>query len=154
MTLKKNNSRGSVNLGKLPTYLGYQSRQAQAAVWRDFPRLMNEVGITPGEFGLLTLIDANSGINQISLAKVYQLDKSTLSYAINRLVKRDLISRTRDSNDKRHYALWLTEIGRKTLDQATEKVEDQERTMDAVLEPGEREKLLDMLQRISRAFES
>ncbi len=154
MTDKKNTGNDPVNLGKLPSYLGYQSRQAQAAVWRDFPRLMKDVGLTPGEFGLLTLIDANEGINQISLAKVYQLDKSTLSYAINRLVKRDLISRTRDENDKRHYALWLTDAGRKTLKKATKKVEDQERTMDAVLKPGERKKLLDMLQRISKAFES
>ena len=153
MAAKKDNTGDAVNLGKLPDYLGYQTRQAQAAVWRDFPRLMKDVGITPGEFGLLTLINANQGINQISLARVYKLDKSTLSYAINRLVDRDLIRRTREKEDRRHYALWLTDQGQDTLQGATEKVEEQERAMDAALEPGERELLLELLQKVARAFD-
>jgi DNA-binding MarR family transcriptional regulator len=142
-----------LDYGKLPTYLGYQARQAQAAVWRDFPRLMKGLDVTPGEFGLLTLIAANPGINQISLARVYKLDKSTLSYATNRLVKRRLIKRQRDPSDRRHYTLWLTPTGEAKLAAATAKVEEQENMMDGMLEPGERELLLKLLRKISHAFE-
>ena len=142
-----------VNFGRLPEYLGYQVRQAQAAVFRDFARLMKDVGVTPGEFSLLTMLDANPGINQITLARVYQLDKSTLSYAINGLKKRRLIRRMRDRADKRYYTLWLTDVGREVLTRATERVEEQEREMDAVLRPGERVQLLDQLKRIAGAFD-
>ncbi len=142
----------ALNYGKLTTYLGYQARQAQAAVWRDFPRLMEGIDVTPGEFGLLTLIGANPGINQISLARVYKLDKSTLSYATNRLVKRRLIKRQRDPSDRRHYTLWLTTTGEAKLAAATAKVEEQEGMMDQMLKPGEREQLLKLLKKISHAF--
>tara|TARA_B100000315_G_scaffold251951_1_gene287714 strand:+ start:1979 stop:2464 length:486 start_codon:yes stop_codon:yes gene_type:complete len=143
----------ALDYGKLPSYLGYQARQAQAAVWRDFPRLMEGIGVTPGEFGLLTLIAANPGINQISLARVYKLDKSTLSYATNRLVKSRLIKRRRDDSDRRHYTLWLTSTGETKLAAATARVEEQEHIMDRMLAPGEREQLLALLKKISHAFE-
>ena len=124
-----------------------------AAVFRDFARLMKDVGVTPGEFSLLSLLQSNPGINQITLTRVYQLDKSTLSYAINGLKRRRLIRRIRDRADKRYYSLWLTDVGCEVLGRATERVEAQERAMDAVLHPGERGQLLDQLKRISGAFD-
>ncbi|MDP6172775.1 MAG: MarR family winged helix-turn-helix transcriptional regulator [Rhodospirillales bacterium] len=142
-----------VDFGHLPNYLGYQIRQAQTAIFRDFAGLMKDVGVTPGEFSLLTLLDANPGINQITLTRVYQLDKSTLSYAINGLKQRRLVKRVRDRDDRRYFSLWLTEVGREVLGRATERVEAQERAMDAVLRPGERAQLLDQFKRISGAFD-
>jgi len=143
---------GPVHLGKLPGYLGYQVRQAQTAVFRDFAQIMENVGITPGEFSLLTLTEANPGINQGTLARVYQLDKSTLSTSINGLIRRGLIERTRSDRDRRFYALWLTDAGRDALGQATRLVEKEEAQMDAALEPGEREQLLGLLEKITAAF--
>jgi len=142
----------AVDLGKLPSYLGYQVRQAQAAVFRDFGRIMQGVGISPGEFSLLTLVRANPGINQIDLVRVYQLDKSTLSNSVKDLRARGLIKTARDQRDRRFHGLWLTETGDDVLDRATVEVEAQERVMDRMLRPGERERLLDMLSRVARAF--
>jgi hypothetical protein len=39
------------------------------------------------------------------------------------------------------------------LRRVTRHIEKQERTMDAVLKPGERKRLLDLLQRISHSFD-
>ncbi len=142
-----------LKFGKLPTYLGYQIRQAQSAVFRDFTRITKEVGLSPGEFSLLSMVSANPGITQLALTEVYRLDKSTLSYSINRLRERSLLRRERDQNDGRYYSLQLTDEGRALLDRATAEVEGQEKLMDTVLEPGEREQLLGMLQRLSRAFD-
>lgn len=143
----------AVDLGKLPGYLGYQVRQAQAAVFRNFAHIMNDVGVTPGEFSLLTLVRANPGIHQISLVRVYQLDKSTLSNSIKDLKNRKLIRRVRDRNDRRYYGLWLTDFGAAVLERATVRAEEQERAMDGVLGNGEREQLLDLLFRIAHAFD-
>lgn len=142
-----------VDFGKLPDYIGYQIRQAQSAVFRDLSRTLRETGVTPGEFGLLTLLRANPGINSITLARIYQLDKATLSLSIKGLATRGLISSTRHANDRRYYALALTAAGRSLLRKVTRFTERQERIMDAVLQPGERAQLLDLLQRISRAFD-
>lgn len=142
-----------IHFGPLLSYLGYQIRQAQSAVFRDFPQAMAGLEVTPGEFGLLTLVDANPGISQVKLTSVYRLDKSTLSLAVSGLVKRGLLQRVRSTEDQRYYALWLNDEGRELLRQVTLRVEEQERAMDAVLRPGERDLMLDMLRRISRAFE-
>ena len=142
-----------VEFGRLPGYIGYQVRQAQSAVFRDLSRSLRDTGVTPGEFSLLTLLRANPGINSITLTRIYQLDKATLSLSIKGLVTRGLISSTRHANDRRYYALELTPAGRALLQGVTRRIERQERAMDAVLKPGERERLLDLLQRISRAFD-
>jgi DNA-binding MarR family transcriptional regulator len=144
----------TVDLGRLPGYLGYQVRQAQAAVFRDFEAITRDTGVTPGEFSLLTLIEANPGINQISLVRVYRLDKSTLSHSIKRLVRRDLIRRTRDPQDGRYYGLWLTRSGRAVLKRVTGRVEQQERRMADTLTPAERKALLGLLKKVAHAFDN
>ena len=153
MSQKAGRELTEVDFGRLPGYIGYQVRQAQSAVFRDLSRTLRETGVTPGEFSLLTLLRANPGINSITLTRIYQLDKATLSLSIKGLVARGLISSTRHANDRRYYALELTLAGRGLLQGVTRRIERQERAMDAVLKPGERERLLDLLQRISRAFD-
>lgn len=143
-----------VNLGKLPGYLGYQVRQAQIAVFRDIGLRLKGVNITPGEFSLLTLVENNPDISQTALVKIYDLDKSTLSHAVNRLVDRGLIVRHRPAYDRRFYALKLTDDGRDVQQTTTREIEMQEDIMASVLKPGEREILLDMLVRISQKLNS
>lgn len=142
-----------VEFGKLPGYIGYQVRQAQSAVFRGISRSIKAIGVTPGEFSLLAMLEANPGINSITLARIYQMDKATLSLSVKGLARRGLITSARDANDRRFYALHLTPKGRAILRRVTRCVEKQERAMDAVLKPGERELLLDALGRIARAFE-
>lgn len=142
-----------IDFGKLPGYIGYQLRQAQSAVFRDLSRTLRETGVTPGEFSLLTMLGANPGINSITLTRIYQLDKATLSLSIKGLAQRGLISATRSADDRRYHALTLSDEGRALLRGVTRCIESQERAMDGVLQPGERERLLGMLQRIARAFD-
>ena len=142
-----------IDFGRLPSYIGYQLRQAQSAMFRDISRALRETGVTPGEFSLLTMLGANPGINSITLTRIYQIDKATLSLSIKRLQKRRLISSTRHAGDRRYYALTLTSTGRVLLRRVTRHIEKQERTMDAALKPGERNRLLDLLERISHSFD-
>jgi len=141
-----------VDFGKLPGYIGYQLRQAQSAVFRDLARTLRETGVTPGEISLLTMLKGNPGIKSITLTRIYQLDKATLSLSVKALAKRGLIVSTRDAADNRYRALELTSEGRAMLQRVTRSIESQERAMDDVLKPGERGRLLDLLNRISRAF--
>lgn len=142
-----------VNFARLQDYIGYRARQAQSAIFRDFAAITETVGLSPGEFSLLTLIGANPGINQITLVSLHNLDKSTLSLAIRDLKRRGLIESRRQTEDGRYFALHLTKLGSQRLRQATALVEGQEQRMDRMLKPGEREVLLDLLKRISKAFD-
>lgn len=147
------NAAGDIDFGKLPGYIGYQLRQAQTAVFRDLSDSLRATGVTPGEFSLLAMLRANPDINSITLARTYQLDKATLSLSIKGLARRGLISSTRSADDRRYYSLRLTPAGRALLRRVTRRIENQERAMDAVLAPGERAQLIDLLTRISHAFE-
>ncbi|CAA6606307.1 putative transcriptional regulatory protein for hcr operon [Rhodospirillaceae bacterium LM-1] len=155
MTAKKplTDSLSAVNFAGLRDYIGYTTRQAQSAIFRDFTKITEEVGLTPGEFSLLTLIGANPGINQITLAALHGLDKSTLSLAIRDLKRQDLIESRRQIEDGRYYALHLTRQGEQRLRRTTQLVEEQERRMDKVLAPGERKLLIGLMKRISKAFD-
>jgi len=142
----------SVDFGRLPGYIGYQIRQAQSAIFRDIARSIRDLDVTPGEFSLLTMLEANPGLNSVTLARIYRLDKATLSLSLKRLVSRGLIQSARSERDRRYYSLRLTPAGRKVLQRATKRIERQERAMDAVLRPGERALVLDLLERIAGAF--
>jgi len=150
--IKNDRFERDVSLGALPTYIGYQIRQVQTAIFQDLQASLAQFDATPGEFGLLTLIDANPGISQVDLAELYRLDKSTLSLAVSRVVKRGLVERRRDGYDGRYYTLWLRPPGRSLLQRMRGYVEKQELDMDAALQRGERQNLLDILGRISRVF--
>ena len=143
----------AVDFGKLPGYIGYQVRQAQSAIFRDISRSLRATGVTPGEFSLLAMLRANPDINSITLARIYQLDKATLSLSIKKLVKRGLISSIRSANDRRFYSLRLTQEGSEVLRRVTRHIERQESAMDAVLAPGERAMLIGLLTRVARAFD-
>lgn len=143
-----------IRFGALTGMLGYQIRQAQAAVFRDLEDSLASLSVSPGEFGLLTLIGANPGANQTRIAAIYRVDKSTLSLRVSGLVRRGLVERSRSQVDQRQQGLGLTEEGRDLLRRIRRQVDRQERLMDSVLDPGDRERLLAMLSRIARAFEA
>ena len=141
-----------VNLAKLQYYLGYHIRQAQVAVFRDLSHSTDGIALTPGEFSLLTIVRANPGISQVTLAKLYELDKSTLSHSVKVLVNRGCIIRRRIKEDRRYFGLKLTVGGSRLLDQYTEVIEAQERLMEDVLGANDHNRLRELLMRVSKAL--
>ena len=137
-----------VDLAQLPNYLGYQIRQTQIAVFRDLQLTFKDLNLTPGEFSLLTSVKNNKGVSQIQLASIYDIDKSTLSHSIRRMVERGLIVRRRLESDRRYYGLSLTLLGKRLLKKATGIVESQEELMETVLTTAEKEKFLQILIKI------
>ena len=54
------------------------------------PRPFSKAGeaLTPGEFGLLVLVDRNAGLSQMALARALGIDRSTLVPILDRLQAR------------------------------------------------------------------
>jgi hypothetical protein len=61
----------ALDRGLLPSLLGYMLRRTQSAVFGDFAATFSKAGeaLTPGEFGLLVLVDRNAGLSQMALAR-------------------------------------------------------------------------------------
>ena len=147
-------TREQPSLGPLPGYIGFNLRRAQMASFRHLDRTAGALNLTPGQFSLLTFLEANPGVSQKTVSQEFGVDTSTLTPVLDALTKRRLIRRARAAHDKRTYALSLTPSGQRLLDDMRGRIEAQEREMAAALAPGERAQLLDMLKRICGRLEN
>jgi DNA-binding MarR family transcriptional regulator len=137
-----------LDYGLLPTLLGYQVRQAQIAIFRDFTATLTEAGMTPTLYGALVLIDSNPDLKQTELARAIQLDRSTVVTVIDTLQKRHLVARRRTKEDRRSNALSLTEAGTALLAELTPQVVEHEQRLVEHLTPDETATLAQALRKI------
>jgi len=135
----------------LDELLGYHLRRAQAAVFADFMRTMAEDGITPGQFGVLVLIDRNPGLNQSALARALGIERSTMVAVIDGLEGRKLVARQDSTSDRRAKVLSLTRQGKALLAKVTPKVRNHEQRIAADLDAEEGSALIALLKRIGPA---
>ena len=151
-------TRAPADYDLLPDLIGYNLRRAQLAVFQHFARSMAQsMGagrISPGEFGVLALIEANSGINQTALAVAVGADRSTMVPILDRLQKRGLIERHPVPGDRRAHALALGEVGRRRMEEFRSTVRAHEANIAADMSAGERALLIDLLGRLRKAAET
>ena len=148
MDTKVKPKRPDIDLNLLPELVGYQLRLAQIAIFRDFSSTLGELDMTPGLFGVLVIIDANSGLTQNALAKATHLDRSTVVTVIDKLEQRGLVERRAAVPDRRAYALVLTAAGSKLLKRLKALVSEHEKRLCKNFSIAERDQLVRLLQRI------
>ena len=143
----------ALDRGVLPSLLGYALRRAQSAVFADFAGTFTRAGeaLTPGEFGLLVLVDGNAGLSQIALARALGIDRSTLVPILNRLQARGLLLRNASPTDGRTHALALTPAGEKALARFGRLVRTHERRIASGLSAAETRSLIELLDKVRRA---
>jgi DNA-binding MarR family transcriptional regulator len=139
---------GRADFGLLPDLLGYHLRRAQSAVFQDFAATMNGANVTPGQFGVLALIEANTGLSQTRLAEILGIDRSTLVAVIDKLERHGLVERAARPNDRRSHALKLSRQGQSRFAALARMVKKHETRIARRLSTRERETLIDLLQRI------
>ncbi|HLI21676.1 MAG TPA: MarR family transcriptional regulator [Stellaceae bacterium] len=132
----------------LPELLGYHLRRAQSAVYQDFSAMMNGADITPGQFGVLALIDANAGLSQTRLAGILGIDRSTLVAVIDKLERQGLVERAARPNDRRSHALKLSRRGQTRFQTLARRVKQHEARIAKRLSARERATLIELLQRV------
>ncbi|MDH3232246.1 MAG: MarR family transcriptional regulator [Alphaproteobacteria bacterium] len=137
-----------IEFGALGSLLGYHLRRAQVATYQNFARVLDGWNISPGQIGVLALVQANSGINQTRIGNALGIDRSTLVAVIDRLEERDLIARTPSPTDRRSHALVLTKAGERYLAELLPHVHDHERQIASKLSDDERATLISLLGRV------
>jgi DNA-binding MarR family transcriptional regulator len=104
-----------LNLGALPSMLGFHIRLAHVAIFRDFTAMAGELDLTQKQAAILHLIAANPGASQVDLAATLGADRATMMAMIDRLEARQLLSRKRSAEDRRRQELHLTDAGQVLL---------------------------------------
>ena len=108
----------AVELGSLPTALGYLLRRAQVAVFADFIASLQAVGLRPGQYGALIVIQCNPGLSQRELCAALEIQEANFVPMMNGLVRRRLALRRPSPSDHRRHALFLTARGASVLRRA------------------------------------
>lgn len=133
----------------LPGLIGYQMRRAQLAIFQDFMQTVGSHNVTPGQFGVLVLIDSNSGLNQSELGEAMGVDRSTMVAVIDKLENAGYVVRQPAPNDRRSYALTLSPAGVTLLSRLRPAVLSHEKTMATSLSRVEQNQLIEYLKRIA-----
>jgi DNA-binding MarR family transcriptional regulator len=139
-----------ISLGLLSSLLGYNLRRTQVAVFQNFTEVVGASELTPGQFGVLVVIDANPGLSQTQLGNALGIDRSTVVAVIDRLEARGLVARQPAPKDRRSHALHLSDSGKTTLRRLTERVRAHERQIAKSLSADEQARLIELLSRVAR----
>jgi len=105
----------AVDLGGLTGHLGYLMRRAQIWIFQDFISTLEAVDIRPAQYSVLTVIDANPGLTQMSISKALGIERARLVHLLNGLEVRKFVERRASATDQRAHALYLTAKGRSAL---------------------------------------
>src|SRR3982074_40746 len=140
----------ALDRGLLPSLPGSMLRRTQSAVFGDFAATFSKAGeaLTPGEFGLLVLVDRNAGLSQMALARALGIDRSTLVPILDRLQARGLLMRPRPATDGRPHALALTAAGEKALGRFARLVKTHEKRIASDLSSAETRTLIELLEKV------
>lgn len=104
-----------VELDGLTAHLGYLIRRTQIWIFQDFIRTLATVDIRPAQYSVLTVIDANPGLTQMSLSKALGIERARLVHLLDGLESRRFLERRSSNSDRRSHALHLTAKGRSAL---------------------------------------
>lgn len=140
--------RQGLKLGVLPELVGYNLRQAQIAVFKDFADSVGRLGVTPGQFGVLELIANNEGLSQSALARALDVDRSTIVGVLDRLQDAGLVERRPSPRDRRSHELHLSAKGAEQVGRVRRAIAEHEARMLRGLSAEDRARLLDLLGRI------
>jgi len=134
-----------------PGFLLRRAHQISAAVFEDECR---SVGLTPAQFGVMSVLQASAGLGQSSLARALGFDKVTVLRVLRGLESRGLIVRTPAAISRRSLAISLSDAGRVLLLQAQEPVERAYQRLMAPLNEDQKVQLISLLQTLTADLES
>ena len=141
------------NLARLyarPGFLLRRAHQISAAVFEDACR---ELGLTPAQFGVLTVLQAHPGLGQSSLARALGFDKVTVLRVLRGLQARGLVTREPAANNRRNVSVALTAAGAQVLQQAQKPAEKAYKRLMGPLDRQQQEQLLELLQLLTGELE-
>lgn len=115
-------------------YLGYLLRQAQAAVRLSMDRTLTELGVTPPQFAVLTMLKAYPGLSGAEVARLTFLTPQTVGVIIRNLERDGAIRKARHPVHGRILQWWLTPHGATLLRGCRQRVSEIEERLSAGLD--------------------
>ncbi len=108
-----------------------------------------DIDITFEMLQVMRCLIRKDNVNQKELANQVQKDKSSLSYLLNNMEKRNLISRIEDKTDKRYKLITITRQGKTVHDQIRSAIDSIYTKVDQTMDSREMEACIETMKEIS-----
>jgi DNA-binding MarR family transcriptional regulator len=135
-------------LGQIYARPGFKVRRCHQIAVSIFVEECAELNLTTTQYGLMMAVNQLPGADQASLARVMGFDRSTTAMVLNRMVKRGIVRRDPDPEDRRRNQIVLTEAGKDLLARVQPAAQRARERLLAPLSMEEQATFLRLLQRI------
>lgn len=122
------------------------------AVSRGFKETLTPFELEPREFAVLRAVDFQEGLSQQASGDGLQIPRSRMVAIVDELEGRGLLERRPHATDRRVRELHLTDAGRALMAEALERAVLYERQVSSALGAEERDRLLDLLERVATSL--
>jgi len=114
-----------------------------------FGERISSLNLTPPDAGIVRMLGASGGLSQQELSTRLGIHPSRLVAILDALEEQRLVERQPNADDRRQYALHLTEKGQRTLSEISRIGREHMESLCASLTAAEREQLGELLQKIA-----
>jgi DNA-binding MarR family transcriptional regulator len=143
-------SASGIDMGILPTLMGYMLRQGQLFVYQDFFQSLASEQIRPPQFSICEVVSRNPGIRPSDVASAIGVKRANLVPLITALEDRGLLTRSSAATDRRAQSLHLTAEGQKRLEHWRSLIIPHEDRLTQHLGPNGKTQLLQLLHALVR----
>ena len=131
---------------------GFMIRRVHQIAVALFIEETGKLGVTNRQYGILFVLKHRPGIDQISVANLLGLDRSTTGMVLKKLEEDGLVVRSVGVHDRRRHSLQLTTSGEKLLSQLAEPARKAHARVLSAFTPREQTLFLALLGKFMRAF--
>lgn len=116
--------------------------------YRRIHMLLEEIHVYPGQPPLFFLLDREGGLSQKVLAEKINIKPSTLTTMLKCMESNGLVEKVQDQDDKRIFRVFLTDQGKKTVEEARRIMEQLSDELLAGFDSGEVQNFHDTMVRV------
>jgi MarR family 2-MHQ and catechol resistance regulon transcriptional repressor len=109
-----------------------------------------QYGLNLSEFGALEVLYHKGPLPVQSICEKVLIANSSMSYVIENLIKKDLIEKTKNENDRRIHIVHLTEKGKQLFDEVYPKHLSHMRSVIDVLDASDEYELQKLLKKLGK----
>jgi MarR family transcriptional regulator, lower aerobic nicotinate degradation pathway regulator len=131
---------------------GFMIRRVHQIAVSLFVEETGKLGVTNRQYGILFVLKHRPGIDQISVANLLGLDRSTTGMVLKKLEQDGLVVRSVGVHDRRRHSLQLTRSGEKLLSELAEPARKAHARVLSAFTPREQTLFLALLDKFTRAF--
>jgi DNA-binding MarR family transcriptional regulator len=131
---------------------GFMIRRVHQIAVALFIEETGRLGVTNRQYGILFVLNHRPGIDQISVANLLGLDRSTTAMVLKKLEQDGLVVRSVGAHDRRRHSLRLTRAGQKLLSALAGPARKAKNRLLSAFTPREQKLFVALLDKFTRAF--